>query len=168
MFGLERPEEKGRERNVILCECAIISPSPTQSPYQLHNRWMSGMILISSHTHTHVDRLAHAHTKNNLSTPFIFDVYKEMVSSNNTCGRCVVTANVLRYFSVCVFVWVCIHICVCVCVFQHASDRLLVSLRPFNCDLLSLPSFVFFFFLSYHWNKCQLATNSCVMWHCWK
>lgn len=46
--------------NVILCESAIISPNPTQSPHQLHNRWMSRMILISSHRHacTHYTHIA--------------------------------------------------------------------------------------------------------------
>lgn len=34
----EERSENMEESNVILCESAIISPNPTQSPRQLHNR----------------------------------------------------------------------------------------------------------------------------------
>ncbi len=46
---------------------------------------------LITHVHTlytHIDTLTRAHAETHLSAPFIFDVYKEMVNSNNMSGCC--------------------------------------------------------------------------------
>lgn len=61
-------------------------------------------LITHMHTlYTHVDTLAQAHTEADLSTPFIFNVYKAMANSNNMSG----------YYHVTVLEYALGDICVC-------------------------------------------------------